>query len=88
MGMEFDDKVKNRLKRVEGQVRGILKMMDEQKDCQDVVSQLVAVRNALDRAIGVVVSTNLEHCIRKHIENGEPTDEAIKEAVNLLVKSR
>lgn len=88
MGTVFDDKIKNRLKRVEGQVRGILKMMEEGKDCQDVVSQMAAVRNALDRAIGVVVSTNLEKCIREQIENGEPTDEAIKEAVNLLVKSR
>lgn len=88
MGMVFDEKVKNRLKRIEGQVRGILKMMEEGKDCQEVVSQMAAVRNAIDRAIGVVVSTNLEMCIRKHIENGEPTDDAIKEAVNLLVKSR
>ena len=88
MGMEYDDKVKNRLKRVEGQVRGILKMMEEGKNCQDVVSQMAAVRNALDRAIGVVVSTNLEVCIREQIEKGEETGETIKEAVNLLVKSR
>ncbi|OIJ14604.1 cytoplasmic protein [Anaerobacillus arseniciselenatis] len=85
---KYDDKVKNRLKRIEGQVRGIIKMMDEEKDCQDVVTQLAAVRNALDRTIGVVVSVNLEDCIRKQIENGEDTDETIKEAVNLLVKIR
>lgn len=86
--MDYDDKVKNRLKRIEGQVRGVLKMMDEGKNCQDVVSQMAAVRNALDRAIGVVVSTNLEACIRDQIEKGEETEETIKEAVNLLVKSR
>ncbi len=85
---KYDDKVKNRLKRIEGQVRGIIKMMDEEKDCQDVVGQMAAVRNALDRALGVVVSSNLEDCIRKQIENGEDTEETIKEAVNLLVKSR
>lgn len=85
---KYDDKVKNRLKRIEGQVRGIIKMMDEEKQCQDVVTQLAAVRNALDRAIGVVVSSNLEECIRRQIENGEGTEETIKEAVNLLVKSR
>ncbi|MGO4889646.1 metal-sensitive transcriptional regulator [Anaerobacillus sp. MEB173] len=84
----YDDKVKNRLKRVEGQVRGILKMMDDEKSCQDIVTQMAAVRNALDRAIGVVVSSNLEHCIREQIEKGEDTEETIKEAVNLLVKSR
>jgi len=86
--MEYDDKVKNRLKRIEGQVRGVIKMMEEEKQCQDIVTQLSAVRNAIDRAIGVVVSSNLEECIRRQIESGEDTEETIKEAVNLLVKSR
>jgi DNA-binding FrmR family transcriptional regulator len=85
---KYNDKAKNRLKRIEGQVRGIIKMMEEEKQCQDVVTQLAAVRNAIDRTIGVVVSNNLEECIRKQIESGEDTEETIKEAVNLLVKSR
>jgi DNA-binding FrmR family transcriptional regulator len=85
---KYNDKVKNRLKRIEGQVRGIIKMMEEEKECQDIVTQLSAVRNAIDRAIGVVVSSNLEECIRRQIESGEDTEETIKEAVNLLVKSR
>lgn len=86
--MEYSDQVKNRLKRIEGQVRGVLKMMEEQKDCRDIVSQMSAVRNALDRTIGVVVSQNLERCIRKQISRGEDTDGAVAEAVELLVKSR
>jgi len=85
---KYNDKVKNRLKRIEGQVRGVIKMMEEEKQCQDIVTQLSAVRNAIDRAIGVVVSSNLEECIRRQIESGEDTEETIKEAVNLLVKSR
>ncbi len=85
---KYDDKAKNRLKRIEGQVRGIIKMMVEEKECQDVVTQLAAVRNAIDRAIGVVVSNNLEECVRRQIEDGEGTEDTIKEAVNLLVKSR
>lgn len=86
--MEYSDQVKNRLKRIEGQVRGVLKMMEEQKDCRDIVSQMSAVRNALDRTIGVVVSQNLERCIREQISRGEDTDGAVAEAVELLVKSR
>ncbi|MBB5174227.1 metal-sensitive transcriptional regulator [Texcoconibacillus texcoconensis] len=85
---QYDEKVKHRLKRIEGQVKGIVKMVDEGKDCRDVVNQMSAVRNALDRAIGVVVSANLEECIREQVEKGEETDDAIKEAVELLVKSR
>lgn len=86
--MLYDDKVKNRLKRIEGQIRGVLKMMEEDKECKDVVGQMTAIRTALDRAIGVVVSTNLEQCVREQVNKGENTEEQIKEAVELLVKSR
>ncbi|OCA83178.1 cytoplasmic protein [Bacillus sp. FJAT-27225] len=87
--MEYNDQVKNRVKRMEGQLRGILKMMDEDKDCRDVITQLSAVRSAMDRTIGVVVSSNLVHCVQEANEEGEGNPEdLIKEAVNLLVKSR
>ncbi len=86
--MEYDTKVKNRVRRVEGQVRAILRMMNEGKDCRELVSQMSAARNAMDWAIAIVVSSNLEHCVREQIEKGEDTDSQIKEAVDLLVKSR
>lgn len=87
--MEYDDKVKNRLKRVEGQIKGILRMMEEEKDCKDVITQLSASRTAIDRAIGVIVSANLVECIRQMDESENRTHEDIvNEAVNLLVKSR
>jgi DNA-binding FrmR family transcriptional regulator len=86
--VEYNDQIKNRMKRIEGQVRGILRMMEEEKDCKELVGQMSAARNALDRAIGVIVSSNLEHCIREQIEKGEDTEKLIQEAVNLLVKSR
>ena len=44
--MEYNDQVKNRVKRMEGQLRGILKMMEEEKDCKEVITQLSAVRSA------------------------------------------
>ena len=87
--MEYDASVKNRVKRMEGQLRGILKMMDDDKDCRDVVAQLSAVRSAVDRTIGVIVSSNLVHCVQEANERGEANpEELIKEAVSLLVKSR
>ncbi|WP_058308027.1 metal-sensitive transcriptional regulator [Gracilibacillus massiliensis] len=86
--MEYDTQVKNRMKRIEGQVRGLIKMMDEGKECRDVVTQMSAVRSALDRTAALVVSSNLEKCIREEKETGESSEDLIKEAVNLLVKSR
>lgn len=84
----YDNDIKNRLKRIEGQVKAVLRMMEEEKDCKEVVTQMSAARNALDRAIAVVVSTNLEQCVREQIDKGADTRAQIEEAVNLLVKSR
>jgi DNA-binding FrmR family transcriptional regulator len=86
--MEYNKEIKNRLKRIEGQVKGILGMMEQGKDCKSVVAQLSAVRNAIDRSIAVIVSSNLEHCLRESIEKGEQTEHLVKEAIELLVKSR
>ncbi|MFD1608716.1 metal-sensitive transcriptional regulator [Oceanobacillus luteolus] len=86
--MEYNARMKNRIKRVEGQVKAILRMMEEGKDCKDIVVQMSAARNALDRAVAVVVSSNLEQCVREQIDKGEDTGAHIQEAVNLLVKSR
>lgn len=86
--MEYDKQVHNRLKRIEGQLKGVLRMVEENDDCRDVVTQLSAVRSAVDRAIGVIVSENLEQCVRDSVSRGESTDQLVKDAVNLLVKSR
>lgn len=87
--MEYDQQVRNRLKRIDGQIQGILRMMDEGKDCKQVITQLSAARSAIDRTIGLVVSTNLVQCIQGEGNTDDKThEELIQEAVNLLVKSR
>lgn len=88
MIMNYDTQMKNRVKRLEGQLRGVLRMMEEGKDCKEVITQLSAARSAIERSIGLVVSANLVECVRAADEQGDDTDEIIKEAVNLLVKSR
>lgn len=88
MIMNYDTQVKNRVKRLEGQLRGVLRMMEEGKDCKEVITQLSAARSAIERSIGLVVSANLVECVRAADEQGDETDEIIKEAVNLLMKSR
>jgi DNA-binding FrmR family transcriptional regulator len=86
--MDYNDQIKNRVKRIEGQLRGILKMMEEDKECKDVITQLSAARTAIDRTIGVIVSSNLVNCVQEANEKGENMEDLVKEAVNLLVKSR
>ncbi|GLB58769.1 metal-sensitive transcriptional regulator [Cytobacillus sp. NCCP-133] len=86
--MEYTPEMKNRLKRLEGQVRGVIRMMEEEKHCKDVVTQLSAVRSAVDRAMGYIVAKNLESCIRDANSEGKNAEDAIQEAVNMIVKSR
>jgi DNA-binding FrmR family transcriptional regulator len=84
----LDSAVKHRLRRMEGQVRGVIKMLENEKDCKDIVTQLTAIRSATDRIIALIVAQNMEECIRKELEQGNSPDSIIKEAVDLLVKSR
>ena len=86
--MLYDDDVKRRLKRLEGQVRGVLNMMEEQQHCKDVVAQLSAIRSAADKAIAYIVAVNLEQCLVQQMEQGKETGQVVKEAVDLLIKSR
>jgi DNA-binding FrmR family transcriptional regulator len=84
----YDKTTINRIKRLQGQLNGILKMMEDDKDCRDVITQLSASRSSIERLIGVIVSENLAECVRENVKNNESTDELVKDAVNLLIKSR
>ena len=53
----------NRLRRAQGQLGGVLKMIEEGRDCQDVVTQLAAVSRALDRAGFAIIATGLKQCL-------------------------
>ena len=53
----------NRLKRAQGQLAAVTRMLEEGRDCKDVVTQLAAVSKALDRAGFAVIATGLEQCI-------------------------
>lgn len=86
--MQYDKAVTNRLKRIEGQLRGVINMIEQGKSCDEIVTQLSATRSGIDRSIGLMVSSNLEQCLQDQIENGESTGDVVKEAVNLLVRSR
>ena len=53
----------NRLRRAQGQIGGILRMIEEGRECQDIVTQLAAVNHALDRAGFPILSTGLRQCL-------------------------
>ena len=55
--------VVNRLRRAQGQIGGILRMIDDGRDCKEVVTQLAAVNRALDRAGFAIIATGLKQCL-------------------------
>jgi DNA-binding FrmR family transcriptional regulator len=55
--------VLNRIKRAQGQLAGVLRLLEEGRDCEDVVTQLAAVSKALDRAGFAIVASGLQQCL-------------------------
>ncbi len=74
--------VVNRLRRAQGQIGGILRMIEDGRDCKDVVTQLAAVNRALDRAGFAVIATGLKQCLT---ESGEQKAGSIKELEKLFL---
>ncbi len=64
--------VLNRLRRAQGQLAGVIAMIEQGRDCQDVVTQLAAVSRALDRAGFKIVASSLRECITGSSANGAP----------------
>ena len=85
---QYNKNIINRMKRAEGQMRGILAMMEDGKNCSDVVTQLSAVRSSIDRAMGIIVAENLVACVNDQEKDGISKEESVQQAINLLVKSR
>lgn len=85
--VHYNTKMINRLKRADGQVQGILRMMEAEKDCAAVVTQLTAVRSSLDSLIGLIVAENLKACLlSEEEEEEEQREEKIDEAIKMIVK--
>lgn len=82
--MKCNQDLLHRMKRLHGQMKGILSMMENQESCQDLVVQLKAIRVNIDKTISLITTVNLQQ-----IMLDDPKDkDAIQAAMNLIVKSR
>lgn len=78
--------VLNRLRRAQGQLAGVISMIEQGRDCKDVVTQLAAVSRALDRAGFKIVATGLRECATGKAEaGGSPMTEAELEKIFLTL---
>ncbi|MGH7764802.1 MAG: metal-sensitive transcriptional regulator [Candidatus Dormibacteraceae bacterium] len=81
--------IQSRLRRIEGQVRGIEKMVDEDRYCIDVLTQVNAVRAALESVALQLLADHTEHCVTEAIRTGGGVAKVreLNEAVQRLVRA-
>lgn len=80
--------VVKRLSRIEGQVRGLSKMVDEGRYCIDVVTQIAAVRAALKRVEEEILKDHVGHCVEHAIASGDKKEQRAKIAELIEVLGR
>jgi CsoR family transcriptional regulator, copper-sensing transcriptional repressor len=82
----YKDQLQKRLARIEGQVRGISRMIEEDRYCIDILTQLGAVDTALEAVALKVLEEHVQHCVAGAISSGEQADadEKIRELVEAV----
>jgi DNA-binding FrmR family transcriptional regulator len=82
------ERIQGRLRRIEGQVRGLQKMVDEDRYCIDVLTQVSAVKAALDAVALLLLEDHTAHCVAEAIRAGDGTDKIreLNEAVARLTR--
>ena len=89
MTQQNKPKLLNRLSRIEGQVRGVARMVEEERYCIDVLTQLQAIRAALTKVESELLKGHLDHCIETAIVSGDAGQQRKKasELIELLGRS-
>jgi DNA-binding FrmR family transcriptional regulator len=88
MQRDIKSSCQKRLSRIEGQVRGLSKMMEEGRYCIDIVTQISAVRAALRRVEEEVLKEHVAHCVEHAIASGDKADQRQKIAELMAVIGR
>lgn len=78
------NKLTSRLKKIEGQVRGIIKMVENDEYCPKILIQVLAVNNALNSFNKELLSCHIKNCVKADIENGD--ERAVEEFVQMINK--
>jgi len=76
--------VLSRMKRIEGQVRGIQRMIDDGKECEDILVQVRAVRSALQSANKLILKRYMIRCHVEAMESGESQEESLEKFIKVL----
>jgi DNA-binding FrmR family transcriptional regulator len=72
------------IKRIEGQIRGIAKMIEDEKYCIDILNQIKAVRNSLTTVEGKIVKTHLKECVKDALKDKKNFDYKVEEVLKVI----
>lgn len=81
---DHKDKLENRLKRIEGQVRGVQRMVDEEAYCIDILTQISSLIAASEKVAAMVLRDHVNHCVKESIQNEDQAEEKIDELVTAV----
>ncbi len=82
---DIRDNLRKRLRRIEGQIRGVERMLDEDRYCIEVLTQLLAVTEGVRKVSLLLTEAHVKGCVRNAILEGQG-DEAIEELVDVLMR--
>jgi CsoR family transcriptional regulator, copper-sensing transcriptional repressor len=71
--------LQNRLRRIEGQVRGLQRMVEEEAYCVEILTQIASIVSASEKVALILLEDHVEHCVREAIEDGEKADDKVAE---------
>ena len=74
-----------RLKKIEGQIRGLQRMIDQGKDCSEIIHQLCAARKALDKVGFVILTHRMRECVEQSRAGGSESEKLMEEAMKLFL---
>ncbi|MGL5717499.1 MAG: metal-sensitive transcriptional regulator [Paraclostridium sp.] len=77
-----------RLNKIEGQVKGIQKMVEDERYCVDILVQISAIRSAINKVGNIILENHIKGCVSNSIknENNEQSDQVISELMNTINK--
>lgn len=79
-----DRDIINRLKRVEGQIRGLQRMVDEDQYCIHILHQIAAVKGALDKVTLKILERHTKCCVKSALRDNEDGEEMIEELISVM----
>lgn len=83
--IDKNDNITKRLRRIEGQIKGIERMVGEQKYCGDILIQIAAARSALNKVGGLILENHMKDCLKNELYK-DNKDEVLDKLIDIMLK--